>query len=182
MSFKNSSEEYGSIAKFFHWTISIAIILMLIIGYFMEDFSQPYHSLATTCHKSLGITILFLAALRLLWKIINPKLSPPTNNAFHNAMAICMHGALYLIMFIMPLSGWVMSTAAGKISNLFWLYPFPMPGIPKNPELAHQAHDIHGYIAYAIVALLLAHIGAAFYHHIIKKDNILARMLPKSKT
>lgn len=179
MSLFNSRTEYGSLAKFFHWTVSILIITLLCVGFFMGDISdkptrfQVYH-----IHKLVGLTVLTLVLLRMLWTLINNKPEyPDTMPAWQVSAARISHMLLYLAILTMPLTGWLMSTAAGYAPKLFSM-KLAMPFVAVSKPLAGLANNLHELCAYLIIGLLCVHVGAAIKHHIIDKDNILKRMLP----
>jgi cytochrome b561 len=182
MILKNTFENYGGVAKFFHWLIALLIIGLLILGFavtFMEH--QPLQGPLINVHKLFGLLVLTLAALRLLWLIYNPR--PPLFSGmvrWEYISAHLVHGILYFFMFAMPITGWVMSTAAGRIPHLLNL-KFPLIGIPTNKELSHQFFTIHKYAAWVLIFFIVIHVAAALKHHFIMKDNVLKRMLPGGK-
>lgn len=179
MSLKNTANTFGSIAKSLHWIIALLIIGMLIFGYFMEDFPASMESVVYNTHKTIGIIILALVVLRLMWRFMNTQ---PAYSASYPAimqkLAHLSHYALYIAMFLMPISGWVMSTAHGKIPHFLGWFYFPMPGIPQNPVLANLALETHNTLAIIFIVLLVLHVAAALFHHFILRDNVLIRMLP----
>lgn len=176
---KNTTDSFGFITKSFHWVIAFLIIAMLVLGYFLEDIPAAQQGLAYNAHKSIGIIILTLMVLRLGWRWCNvqPAYSS-TYPAVLGFLARISHYAIYFVAIAMPVSGWVMSTAAGKAPYFFgWLY-FPMPGISQNSILAGQAFQFHGILAVVLIVLLSLHLAAAFFHHFVLRDNVLLRMLP----
>jgi cytochrome b561 len=179
MTLKNTLHHYGSVAKFFHWTIALLIIGLLALGFavtFMDD--MPIQEPLINIHKLFGLLVLTLAALRLLWLLYNPR--PPMLEgmaAWERIGAHLVHGLLYLFMFLMPITGWVMSMAAGHTPNFLGI-KFPLWGIPTDKALSHQFFTIHKYSAWALIIVLVVHVGAALKHHFLAKDKVLKRMLP----
>jgi cytochrome b561 len=173
-----SKTRYTPTAIGLHWLIGAGIIAMLAIGLYMESlpFGMGKFQLIQF-HKSLGITILALAAIRLLWRFTNPapRLAPATP-AWQKAIAHSTHWLLYGLMFAMPVSGWVMSDFAGYHPSLFGL-PLPVL-VQPNAEAAKVMAERHEQLAWVLMALLAAHIGAALYHHVWQSDDTLRRMLP----
>lgn len=177
MSLRNSAEEYGSVAKFFHWVIAILIICMLIFGFFLEDIPKAYAALAYNVHKLTGLVIFLLVVLRLLWAVGNPKPLPPYSMpVWQKSAEHLVHYGLYLSILAMPLAGWIGSAAAGRPPHLGGL-SINLP-ITQSKDIASTSFTVHNTLAIVIIALVSVHILAALYHHFIKKDNILRRMLP----
>src|SRR4051812_37121726 len=112
MALRNTTQSYGSIAKSLHWLIALLIIGMLIVGLWMIGLPlSPAKFKIYGLHKSFGITILSLAALRLLWKWINESpLLPDAMNKLEKFLAKAGHAGLYVLIFAMPLTGWCMSS------------------------------------------------------------------------
>lgn len=129
-------------------------------------------------HKEWGIVILLLVCLRLLWRIthIEPLL-PQTLPAWQKSIARAVHIAVYGCMFVMPLTGWMMSSAAGLSVSFFGLWTLPnLVSADENIRMLLQS--IHAWLAYFFIALITLHTAAALKHHFIEKNDILRRMLP----
>ncbi len=184
MHIKNTHHSYGLISKGFHWLIAFLVLIQLaIIGYrewFIPKGSPLKGELMGVWHKPIGVIILILVPLAFLWKMANPhpsfplKMKPAEQFAAH-----VLHALLSLIVLIMAGSGFIMSTASGYAVNFFGWYTLPLL-IEKNKALANTAHEIHEWLPYFLLFLLVVHIAAALKHHFIDKDNILKRMLPGS--
>lgn len=174
---KNSETSYGSVAKFFHWTVSVLVILMLTFGYFMEDFSKEMQPLVYNIHKMTGITILGLVILRLLWALTNVKPAMPAGTpGWQILLERVGHFAFYIFLMVMPLAGWIGSAAAGRPPHLGG-FDFNLP-IQKDKILSGAAFDVHGTVAIILIVMIIGHVLAVLYHQFIKKDQILKRMLP----
>jgi len=179
MLIRNTHERWGVVAKALHWLLALAILVMMGLGLLMVDYSdlqtrfQMYFY-----HKSLGILILALVALRLLWRLSNPTPRlPDTTPALERWLAHAGHALLYLLMLAMPLSGWVISSASGFGLQVFGLFKLPeIVGADK--ELQSLAETVHYWLFWALAALVLVHVAAALKHHLIARDNVLRRMLP----
>lgn len=183
MPIRNTQQTYGSVAKFLHWLTAICAIILLCVGVSLHYL--PKGELKTTiiqAHKSGGVTLLILMILRLLWRWTNPQpMLPSSLKRWEKVLAKSVHRLLYLAVIVMPISGIVMTYAAGYSIKLWWLYPIHLPWIPKNKALATFAHSAHGYIAGFIVALITLHTLAALKHLLINKDGVFQRMWPTSK-
>lgn len=182
MPFKNTTTSYGSVAKFFHWLTAILVIGMIFVGISFGYLPRgDFKFFLLHAHKSMGFTLLFIVILRLLWKWINPRPALPANTKNWEHFVIkWTHGLLYFGMIAMPISGIIMSYAAGYGITLWWIYKVPLPWIPKNRELAMLASDAHTFFAWAISILIGLHTLAAFKHAIINKDGVFQKMMPGS--
>lgn len=170
---------YSKTAKFFHWTIAAFIIFNLLCGPIIAYFHEFAHKISLMpLHKQLGVIVLTLAILRVLWRITHkyPNLKgivSPLDEFF----AQVGHILLYILMVLMPLSGVLLSQGAGREVSLLW---FKIPAIigTQTPEGKEYLFLSHKYISITLAVILGAHILAALYHHFIKKNNILLRMMP----
>jgi len=175
MSLRNSAYEYGHLAKIFHWLIFILLAFMIVYGYFLDDIPKPYQPAAYNIHKLTGLLILVLMLLRGSWALINIKPTLPANHRWENLTERTVHGLLYIVVIAMPLAGWIGSTAAGhppRLGSFNMLLP-----IVQNKAVANVAFTLHGYLAIAIIVLVSIHVLAALFHHCVRKDNVLRRMI-----
>src|SRR5215467_9064169 len=131
-------------------------------------------------HKSLGMLILALLALRLLWRLSHraPRL-PWEMPLWERAAAQLSHFLLYALMLALPLTGWVISSASNVPFKIFWTIPLPAIAAPDK-ALADLFATIHGWLVTLLALVLVAHVGAALRHHYVRKDAVLSRMLPWS--
>lgn len=175
-----SGTRYGATAVTLHWVIAacllVSVILGLIIGN-VEESDATEQALAI--HKSFGITIFVLMLVRLAWRLTHraPPL-PASMPAYQRALAALTHGLLYFTLLAMPVIGYVAVAARGRETRYFGLFDVPQM-MPLSRMLSQNATTVHVYGQYVIYALLVAHIGAAFYHHIVLRDDVLTRMLPR---
>lgn len=187
---KNSPTQWGTIAKLFHWGIGLTIIGMLGFGIYLAEVDLPpmeRYGLVLT-HKAVGISVLFFVILRVIWRMVTaaPKL-PEESPWWEVAAAHLVHYGLYILMFAMPLSGWLMSSAAGYPVTVWGIEKYLgfENGLPalvgKDESLLKLAKALHFYIGYLMIGVILLHVGAALKHHILDKDMILKRMLPFAK-
>jgi len=174
----NTEHRYGLIAILLHWLMAMLIFTMLGLGLYMTSLVFSMEKLKLYgWHKELGILILMLAALRLLWRLtsIIPGL-PAAMPQWQKLAARAAHLAFYGFMFVMPLTGWLISSAAGLPVSFFGLFILPTL-IPADENLRLLFSEMHQWLAYALIATIGAHVAAALQHHFINKDNILRRML-----
>lgn len=176
---RNSRERWGSLSRFLHWLIVALIALQAALGLVGLALPLGMQKLAVFArHKSIGITILGLAVLRLLWRCLNP--APPlpgTLRPYERALARCTHAALYGLLFALPLTGWMMSSARGFPVSWFNLFQLP-DLVPKSATLYQDLITTHAALAIALAVVVALHIAGALKHHFALKDDTLRRMLP----
>lgn len=184
---RSSETQYGIVAVMLHWLIAAAIIFMLGLGIYMTDL--PPGSMAQfeyfQLHKSVGISILLLSFVRLGWRLANPVPPlPPHLKSWEAVAARVTHYGFYVLMIVMPLTGWMVVSASslGIPTLLFGAIPWPhipfIAGLENRKEVAVAFSEIHEILAFTMIALLLLHIGAALKHHFLLKDDVLRRMSP----
>lgn len=182
MQFKNTPDKYGAVTKTLHWTISILIICLLCVGIYMADFAETAQKFTLfRLHKEFGICVLLLAATRVLWHIYSKKPGFVASlKPWEKTAAQAVHCYLYVGMLCMPLSGWILSSAAGRTVNFFGL--FDLPNL-VGPDKATQelCADIHQWLGYSLIPVIAVHAAAAIKHHFFDHDATLKRMLPFGK-
>ncbi len=180
MTLKNTPDRWGSVSQLLHWVMLALILTMAYLGLTMGDLPNGPDKIQTyALHKSIGLTILALVVLRLLWRLYagTPHAVPGTPE-WQERIASLTHWAIYGLLFAIPISGWVVNSSAGF--PLQWFHLFNLPAIVgKDPDLRELAGEAHEIMFWALVLLVAAHAGAAFFHHIFRRDATLARMLPR---
>jgi cytochrome b561/polyisoprenoid-binding protein YceI len=184
----NRQDRYSSIAVLLHWTIALAIVFQIILGWRMDD---DHKSAATylvfQLHKSIGITILLLSLARLGWRLSHPAPPMPAHlKTWEKHLAHTTHVLFYVIMIGLPITGWVMVSASKTNipTLLFGAVPWPhIPGLAELPAEAkvlwHKIGEIgHGVLAKLTYLLLILHVLGALKHQLIDRDATLSRMLP----
>ena len=173
-------QRYTKTAMLLHWLIALLIVSGFIMGLVMTSIPgfTPSKLRYFSWHKWLGVTVLALAALRLLWRLFNqPPAHPAHMPAWQNHAADAMHWALYFLIFAVPMSGYLYTLSAGVPVVYLGLWEMPVFMAP-NPELKPLLREIHYWLDMTMAALVIAHAGAALKHHLIDRDNVLKRMLP----
>lgn len=180
---KNSDRDYGFIAKGFHWLLFVMLSVSIVAGNFMASMPKGAEKLqAAGIHKSVGVILLLLILLRFAWKLINTTPQPPVGTtAIEHLLAQAMHWLLYALMFAQPLSGILMSQAAGYPVSVFGFFELPTL-IDKDPETAKMFRSGHGLIWIVLVVAVVGHSAAAMFHHFIRKDEVLRSMTVGSKS
>jgi cytochrome b561 len=179
MQLKNTNNTYGYIAILLHWIMAVLIIALLILGLYMTNLPIGLQKLKLYgWHKELGVLALALVLIRILWRLTNitPSLRPllPLWEAI---AARCTHWIFYLLMLALPITGWIMSSAAGLPVSFFGLFVLP-DIISSNETVRMLFQQIHEWLGYAIIGFICLHVAAALKHHFINKDDIMRRMLP----
>jgi len=184
MTFRNTTRSWGSLSKSLHWIIVLLIILQWVIA---ERASQlPPRSLAVLqalwWHKSFGITVLMLAIIRLAWRWMNPvpDLAAETR-PWERVLARISHVLLYALIFAMPLTGWMMSSAHSYSVSWFGLFQLPDLVAP-DPELSERLEALHHLLFNVLVAVAALHVAGALKHHFIDRNDVLRRMLPFARS
>lgn len=179
MSLRNTQNSYGAIAKLLHWGIVVLIIAQYVLAEAAEELDDGPDKLATIAnHKSVGMLILLLALVRIGWKLANRGLPQPVPMARPQQIAAAAgHGILYLLLLVLPLSGWMMSSAAGYPTGFFGVFQFPML-VGESHDLHEALEEVHETLFNAVVVVAALHALAAVFHHVWMKDDTLRRMLP----
>lgn len=174
---QNDHQKYGLVARFFHWTVALLILCLLSVGFWMESLEySPFKGTLYGLHKSFGMIVLVLAALRIVWRGTAPQPGHlATHAAWEISLARVIHFLLYTGMILMPLSGWVMSAAGQHAVPFFWLFNVP-PIVPAHENLAAIAAGVHALTAYTLIAAIGLHYMGALKHHVMDRDETLRRM------
>lgn len=175
----NTRTHYGYISIFFHWLAAITIIALFALGYYMVDLTyyHEWYKTAPELHKSVGILLFFLMVARVAWK--NKQLTV-NHLANHTAMerkaGKLIHSMLYFLIFLIMITGYLISTADDRGIEVFEL--FTVPGFGSFIENQEDvAGLIHEWLAYLLITLATLHAVAALKHHFIDKDDTLNRMI-----
>ena len=174
-----SSPRYTGLAIVLHWLVGVAIVGSFAVGLYMVDLPlSPQKLKIYSWHKWAGLTIFLLVMVRLAWRLTHrPPALPAAMPAWQVSAAAATHVLLYLLMFAIPLTGWLTSSAKGFQTVYFGVLPLP-DLLQKNVELGEFLQQIHMLLNYTMAALVAAHAGAALKHHFFDRDDVLARMLP----
>lgn len=172
---------YTGIAITLHWLMAILIIGLFALGVYMHELPlSPDKLRLYAWHKWAGVCVFLLVMARLAWRITHrPPALPGHMPQFEQLVAHAGHHLLYLLMFAIPLSGWLMSSAKGFQTVWFGILPLP-DLLEKNKEIGDLLQTVHWALNMLLAITVLGHAAAALKHHFITKDDILARMLPQS--
>jgi cytochrome b561 len=181
MTLKNTADRWGPVSQAFHWIIVLLILCLAIVGLTMGELPKtPKYFWVYTGHKSTGLLVLALVIARLGWRWYAGKPQPvPGTPTWQERIATITHWLLYGLILLMPLSGWLYDSASG-LRPFRWYGLFDVPKLsPPDEALRNLAHEAHEWGFWVLLALVVAHAGAAFYHHYFQRDATLVRMLPR---
>jgi cytochrome b561 len=169
---------YAAPAIALHWIIAALMAVALPLGLYMHELKlSPLKLQLYSYHKWIGVTVFALAALRLAWRLVQspPPALPMT--AWQARVAMLAHGALYVLMFAIPLTGWLHSSATGVPTVYLGLWQLP-DLVSASKPLARTLREIHAALGNALLAVVALHVAAALKHHWVDRDDTLWRMWP----
>ncbi|WP_444996381.1 cytochrome b [Aliikangiella sp. IMCC44359] len=177
--YKNTSSTYGIVSKSLHWLVAAVILGMFAVGIWMVELTyyDQWYKDAPYYHKSVGIILAFIMIFRIFWRYLSP---PPEGLKSHKPieqkLAKATHLLIYILIFTIIISGYLISTADERGISVFGLFELPSIG-----TLLENQEDIaglfHQWLAYILIGLVVLHAAAALKHHFVDKDNTLKRMI-----
>jgi cytochrome b561/polyisoprenoid-binding protein YceI len=193
MALSNTNRSFGSVTKTFHWLTALLILTIIPVGLVandlaqairnpalassVEDFTRAY--LLFSLHKTLGVTIFFVALARILWAFTQPR--PALLNGDNRGEAFAaqtVHWLLYGSLLLVPLTGWIDHAATTGYAPIRWPFGQSLPFVPKDADLAATFASLHIVLQRVFFVALALHIAGALKHHFLDRDATLARMLP----
>lgn len=171
-------EKYTRTAQLLHWLIALLVVAQFSLAWYADTLPRGEAGQVMGIHKSIGATILVLAIVRLIWRFMHkPPAFPATMPRWEAGLSAVTHWGLYFLIFAMPISGWMMSSAAGR--DVSWFGLFNLPRVIGESETAGGFfHETHEVLAIVLLVVALLHIIGAIWHAALKKDGIMQRMLP----
>lgn len=181
----NTDRRYGAVAITLHWLMAVLLIELIVQGLYMSGLPDVGFNkrkiLLVLNHKEYGILALGLAAVRLVWRVGNvlPELVEELPD-WQKVAALFVHLSFYGFMFALPITGWLMSSAAGIPVYAFGVR---LPDfIARDEYLFRTFIEIHKWLGYALIGFITVHAGAALGHHFLFRDNTLKKMMPGTRT
>jgi len=178
----NTEERFGAVAILLHWSMAFLIIGLAALGLYMVALPDVGFNtrkiMLILFHKEVGLSVLALLAVRLAWRLTHvlPQLAAHLPD-WQKIVARFVHLCFYALMFALPMTGWLMSSAAGIPVSFFGLFTLP-DILPHDDYLFQQLIDVHKWFGYVLILFICVHVGAALMHHFVLKDDTLRRMLP----
>ena len=168
---------YTAVAKGLHWLMAVMILGLLALGIYMSDLPlSPQKLQLYSWHKWAGVTVFLLVWLRLAWRVTHrPPALPEAMAPLMRLAAHAGHAALYVLMIVIPLSGWLMSSAKGFQTVWFGVLPIP-DLVGRDKALGDLLQEVHEALNVLLMLTLAGHVAAALWHHFILKDDTLRRM------
>lgn len=182
MPIENTEDRYGVIAVLLHWVMAFLIIGLAALGLYMVTLPDAgFNTKKITLillHKEIGLAVFALLAVRWAWRLTQllPQLAAHLPD-WQKITARFVHLCFYALMFALPMTGWLMSSAAGIPVSFFGLFTLP-DFLPHDDYLFQGLIDIHKWFGYVLILLIFVHVGAALRHHFVFKDDTLRKMLP----
>lgn len=179
---RNTAERYGAVAQALHWLVALGVVWQFGLGWYMEDLPNTPSKIALyNLHKSTGLTVLALVLVRLAWRWMNPAPPlPAARPAWERAAARTSHALLYMLLLAQPTTGLLLALAAEFPTVIYGAFLLPDP-IGTHEPLKDAMTGAHSLLAVAFALLVLVHAGAALRHHLLLRDDVLARMLPGAR-
>lgn len=177
MRITNTSTVYGSVTKWFHWGMAVLFVFMFTLAYIMTDLPKsPFKFTLYDLHKATGLLLFGLVTLRLFWRCVNPKPHAVAGvPAWQIRLADWNIIALYCLMFLMPMSGFLASTLSNHTVSFYGI--FTIPAITDSHFWGECFDTVHTVLSYLIIFCVSIHVLGALYHHYVRKDETLKRML-----
>ncbi|CAN5283333.1 hypothetical protein BH10PSE12_BH10PSE12_10220 [soil metagenome] len=168
---------YTRVARWLHWTIGGLVIVNILIGILHDPLGDIFPG-AMPIHKAIGVTVLLLSLIRIGWRLSHPAPPlPAAMPAWEKRAAQLMHWLFYALLLVLPLTGWIMSSAGDRPLTWFWLFDIPKFGVTKGDAVVGLSRATHEPLGLIFGALAVIHIAAALRHHVVLKDGVLRRML-----
>jgi len=173
----DNQSRYGGVAKFYHWLMAVLIVIVGVLGLLHDSWSRATQAQWINIHAVIGLAVLVLSMLRLGWRLTHrPPDLPPDVGEFSRRTSYPVHLLMYLLLLVIPVFGIITFIWHGRIFD-FGLFRID-PHVARDRAIFHPTEDIHGYLAYALFALIILHALAALWHHFVRHDRVLLRMLP----
>jgi cytochrome b561 len=173
------TSRYTGVAIGLHWLMALGLVSLFSLGLYMHDLPlSPDKLKLYSWHKWTGVSLFLLALVRLAWRVGHrPPTLPGDMARYEQILAHAAHHLLYLLMFAIPLSGWLMSSAKGFQTVWFGLLPLP-DQLEKNKAVGDLLQTVHWSLNMLLAVVVIGHVAAALKHHFIVRDDVLKRMLP----
>ena len=171
------AERYSAVAIVLHWAIAALLVFQVGLGFRMEGASGAAEFALFQLHKSIGITILLLVAVRLVWRLT--RVPPPIHGKrWEKGLAHATHWTLYALMLLLPVSGWVIISTSRIVVPTLIFGAVPWPHLPVPKAWHDGAEFLHENLVWVLIGLFLLHVAGALKHHFVDRDGEIARMVP----
>jgi len=176
MMWKDTIDRYGLVSRFLHWFMALLIVALFALGVYMTslDYYDPWYRDAPEFHRSIGVLMAMLLVFRLMWRLMNTR--PRSFGAsWEQMLGSLVHRLFYVLLFVIVISGYLISTADGQPVFVFDWFQIPASIMLENQQdMAGVAHEL---VAYFTLGMVVIHAAASLKHHFIDKDPTLSHML-----
>lgn len=170
---------YSIVSLTLHWLIAALILGQVVLITLHEGAPDGAPDPYIGWHKSVGLLILVLTVGRIVWRLVNPAIALPRSMpGWQRAAARVSHVLFYVLLIVMPMTGWLASSAAGREIEWFGLFQWPLLPVEGGRAVARSLMGLHGLAMKGLYVLIALHVLAALKHHFIDRDNVLHRMIP----
>lgn len=175
----DAGHRYNGVAIAFHWTIVVLLLVQFLTKLLPSNVIPDVgERMLNAWHLSVGPTILVLMLLRLGWRLIHPAPPPPADlSPIMRGVSRATHWAFYAVLIVLPVLGWLSASAYGATVRLAGIVTLPAL-IAPDKALGERIGNVHGVLAWVLLALVALHVCGALYHVVVKKDGVIRRMLP----
>jgi cytochrome b561 len=170
---------YGVVARTLHWLTVLLIALQFMIGWTMPDVhkdTQPVGLIGW--HLGVGATLVAVIVLRVVWRLTH-RPGPDDLPPLLDILSRVTHFFLYIGLLLVPLLGWINASSRGWTVRIAGVVPYPSLSRTGSP-FGHEMGDVHGILAWVLLAVIVLHVAAALFHRFVLKDHVLQRMLPSA--
>ncbi len=177
MQWRDDRQSWGLVTRLLHWLLAAALLTLLGLGLWMVrlDYYHPLYQRLPEIHRGLGLLLALPLLFRLLWRSFNPRPRLSATPA-ERMLAQSIQALLLILPILMVISGYLVSTADGRPLEVFGWFEVPAPGL-EIENLEDKAGEIHAWLGYLLLGLILLHVTGALKHHFIDRDDTLVRML-----
>ena len=177
MALRNSTVEFGALAKSLHWLVAAGICALIYLGLQQAGLERgPEKSEIRFIHGSIALAVFFLMTIRLVWRLLNDVPAHPDGTpGWQRVTATAVHWGLYATVFLQLIAGGMTVATGGKALPFFGLFSIPLP-VTKDADNHHFWEEIHEFAWRLVALLLIVHIVAAIYNHVVVKNDVLRRM------
>lgn len=177
MGLRNTASEYGSLAKWLHWLVAIGMVVIIYLGLTQSGMERgPERSEIRVIHGSIALIVLVLMTIRIVWRFMNDVPAHPEGvPGWQRATASLVHWGIYLAVFVQLISGPITVATGDNPVSFFGLFSFTLP-VAVTEDAHHFWEEIHEFTWQIVAVLLVVHIVAAIYNHVVLKNDVLRRM------
>lgn len=172
------AKAYSAFARTLHWLTAVGVLSMIPAGIVMGQLKGgPLQNFLFDFHRSTGVVLFLVTVVRLGYRLARPPLPLPADvPGWQRTLSSAVHYSLYAILLVNPLLGWIATSAYPARITVFWLVELP-PIVDKNRPFSEAVFEVHSMLGYLAATLVTLHVAAACYHHFIRRDKVLWRMI-----